>query len=169
MAALTPEGNTAAVAAGTLATEGGAAVPQSGWFFPAERVPASSRPVTPTPAALQFDDALLANGDPAKGLQLFSRTCIGCHAIKGVMGAVSPIGPNLTHLASRHTIGAGLFPNDAAHLARWIKNAPAMKPGAQMNAWGAGQYDAYGKRTVTTGGLSDADIADLVAYLQALK
>jgi cytochrome c oxidase subunit 2 len=44
-----------------------------------------------------------------------------------------------------------------------------MKPGAQMNAWGANQYDAYGKRTVTMGGLTDAEIADLVAYLQALK
>jgi cytochrome c oxidase subunit II len=160
-------GATVQTAAGTLATDGTA--PQAGWYFPAEKVPASSRPQTPVPSALQFDEALLAAGDPAKGLQVFSRTCIGCHAINGVPGAVSPIGPNLTHLATRHTIGAGLFPNDAAHLARWIKNAPAMKPGVQMNAWGAGQYDAYGKRTVTMGGLSDAEIADLVAYLQALK
>jgi cytochrome c oxidase subunit 2 len=121
------------------------------------------------PAALTFDDALLANGNPANGQTLFSRSCIGCHAIKGVPGAVSQVGPNLTHVATRHTIGSGLFPNDAAHLARWIKNAPAMKPGALMNAWGLNQYDAVGKRTVTMGGLTDAEIADLVAYLQALK
>jgi len=159
-------GTTATTVSGTLATADAMA---PGYVFPAERVPASSRPQTPTPSALTFDDALLGSGDPANGQALFSRTCIGCHAISGVPGAVSPIGPNLTHLASRHTLGAGLFPNDAPHLARWIKNAPAMKPGVQMNAWGANQYDAYGKRTVTMGGLTDAEIADLVAYLQALK
>jgi cytochrome c oxidase subunit II len=156
------DSTTVATAAGVLASSGG-------WFFPAEGLPVSAKPQTPTPTALTYDDALLGQGDPANGQALFSRTCIGCHAIKGVPGAVSPIGPNLTHLATRHTIAAGLFPNDAAHLARWIKNAPAMKPGAQMNAWGAEQYDAYGKRTVTMGGLTDAEIADLVAYLQALK
>jgi cytochrome c oxidase subunit 2 len=162
-----PDGTTVTTAAGTLAAQGGSMAP--GWFYPRERVPASSVPMTPTPSALQFDDSLLGAGDPANGQALFSRTCIGCHAISGIPGAVSPIGPNLTHLASRHTLGAGLFPNDAPHLARWIKNAPAMKPGTKMNAWGAGQYDAYGKRTVTLGGLTDAEIADLVAYFQALK
>jgi cytochrome c oxidase subunit 2 len=157
---------TVATAAGALATPD---APATSWYFPAEKLPVSAKPATPVPAALTYDDALLASGDPANGQALFSRTCIGCHAIKGVPGAVSPIGPNLTHVATRHTLGSGLFPNDAAHLARWIKNAPAMKPGAQMNAWGANQYDAYGKRTVTMGGLTDAEIADLVAYLQALK
>jgi len=162
-----PEGTTVTTAAGTLAAQGGTMEP--GWFYPRDKVPASSVPMTPTPKGLEFDDSLLGSGDPANGQALFSRTCIGCHAISGVMGAVSPVGPNLTHLASRHTLGAGLFPNDAPHLARWIKNAPAMKPGTKMNAWGAGQYDAYGKRTVTLGGLTDAEIADLVAYFQALK
>jgi cytochrome c553 len=43
----------------------------------------------------------------------------------------------------------------------WIKDAPMMKPGSQMMALGAGFMPA--------GGLTDQQIADLAAYLTALK
>ena len=95
--------------------------------------------------------------------------CIGCHTVAGNPMAVSPIGPNLTHVASRHTIAGGLYPNDGAHLARWIKNAKKMKPGALMNVIGIGEYDPIQKRPVSQGGLTDQQIADVVAYLMALK
>ncbi len=115
---------------------------------------------------------MLEKGDAARGLQLIvsgTAACKNCHAIKGVPGAVVPLAPNLTHIASRHTIAAGLYPNDAPHLARWIKNAPRMKPGAKMNAWGAGELDALTGKKVAYGALTDQQIADLVAYLRALK
>jgi cytochrome c oxidase subunit II len=141
-----------------------------GYVFPKEQLPSHVVPQTPVPAGLTFDDALLAQGDPTRGIQAFMLGgCIGCHTIAGNPMAISPIGPNLTHVASRHTIGGGLFPNDGAHLARWIKNAKKMKPGALMNVIGIGEYDPILKRPVSQGGLTDQQIADVVAYLMALK
>lgn len=141
----------------------------AGYIFPAADLPAHVLPQTPTPARLQFDDALLAQGDAKRGETAFMMGgCIGCHAIQGNPMAVSPIGPNLTHFGSRHTLGGGLFPNDDHHLARWIKNAKAMKPGALMLVVGIGEYSPDLKGPVTAG-LTDAQIADVVAYLRALK
>ena len=80
----------------------------------------------------------------------------------------STIGPNLTHIGSRLTIAGGLFPNDTKHLAAWIKNSRAMKPGVLMPTLAKGQHDPITKLTLTIG-LSDQDVADIVAYLQALK
>jgi cytochrome c oxidase subunit 2 len=78
-------------------------------------------------------------------------------------------GPNLTHFGSRATIGAGLYPNTPAYLALWIKNARKMKPGILMPTLGKGEYDPQLKTNVTTGGLDDQQIADIVAYLTSLK
>jgi cytochrome c1 len=77
-------------------------------------------------------------------------------------------GPDLTHVGSRLTFGGGLFPSDKRHLMAWIKNARAMKPGIQMPTMGKGQYDPVTKMTMTVG-FTDQQIADIVAYLQALK
>ena len=111
-------------------------------------------------------------GDAERGAQLFGRSaCMGCHAVRGYPGAVSPIGPNLTHIGTRSTIAAGLFPNDTRHLRLWLKNARLMKPGVAMPTLGIGQIDPVTKATVSPalGGLTDQQIADLVAYLQALR
>jgi cytochrome c oxidase subunit 2 len=62
-----------------------------------------------------------------------------------------------------------LYPNTAKHLAYWIKSAPHMKPGSIMPTLGKGLTDPVRKNVVTIGGLTDTDIADIVAYLQALK
>jgi len=89
-----------------------------------------------------------------QGKTVYGRSaCIGCHAIQGVSSGV--IGPNLTHIGSRTTIASGLFPNDSSHLASWIADAPALKPGAIM--------------TRMQPPLTDADIAALIAYLQSLR
>jgi cytochrome c oxidase subunit 2 len=89
-----------------------------------------------------------------RGKAVFSRSaCLGCHTIQGVSPGI--IGPNLTHVGSRTTIAGGIFANDSVHLARWIADAPALKPGAVMMRMAPP--------------LTDADIAALVAYLQSLK
>ena len=44
-----------------------------------------------------------------------------------------------------------------------------MKPGVVMPTLGLGEYDPVTKSTVKQGGLTDQQIADIVAYLQALK
>jgi cytochrome c oxidase subunit 2 len=135
--------------------------------FARERMPRYTIPQTPIPPGLTFDTTL--KGDPVNGASLVTRgACIGCHTINGVPGMVAITGPNLTHVGSRLTIAAGLFPNDTRHLAAWIKNSRAMKPGVTMPTQGKGQYDPVVKATMTIG-LTDQQIADVVAYLQALK
>ena len=148
-----------------------APVVQAGYVsFPRDQMPPNTVPQTPLPAGLNFDDSLLDKGDPANGAKLVISNggCLACHAIKGNPMMIGNIGPNLTHIATRTTIGAGLFPNDSRHLARWIKNAREMKPGVIMNTIGIGEYDPVLKQTMKSG-LSDQQIADIVAYLQTLK
>jgi cytochrome c oxidase subunit 2 len=146
-------------------------VAQAGFVaYAREQLPAHTIPRTPIPAKLKFDDSLLGKGDVANGAKLAAGAggCLACHMIKGNPMMVGTVGPNLTHVASRTTIAAGLFPNDPQHLARWIKNAREMKPGVLMNTFGAGEYDPVFKTTVKPG-LTDQQIADIVAYLQTLK
>ena len=149
----------------------GATVQQAGFVaFPREKMPAHTVPKTPLPAALRYNDALV--GDAERGRALISTgagSCMACHMINGNPVMMGVLGPNLTHIATRSTIGGGLFPNDTKHLARWIKNARAMKPGILMPTLGKGETDPVTKAAVPATGLTDEQIADLVAYLQALK
>ena len=154
---------------GQPAVTSAAAVPA--WTFPLEKLKAEfphTIPSTKLPEGLTYDEKLLAAGDPARGMQAFV-SCIGCHAISGNPMAKGVIGPNLTHLASRHTIGAGLYENTPLNLALWIKSAPHMKPGSIMPTLGKGVYDPVRKVTANLGALTDQQIADVVAYLNALK
>ena len=138
----------------------------AGYTYPIERLPAHVKPSTKIPAGLTYDENL--RGDPARGKTAFM-SCIGCHYINGNRLARGVIGPNLTHIGTRNTIAGGLFPNDTRHLALWIKNSRAMKPGVTMPTLGLNQVDPVTKMTVKAGGLTDQQIADIVAYLQALK
>ena len=141
-----------------------------GYIFPRERIPDYAVPNAPIPDGLNFTAGLTGNAH--RGRQIFSsKTCIGCHAIAGNPTAVGTIGPNLTHFGSRSTLAAGLYPNTPAYLALWIKNARAMKPGVLMPALGIGEDDRTLKTKVTAaaGGLTDQEIADIVAYLTTLK
>ncbi|MFN8572922.1 MAG: cytochrome c oxidase subunit II [Gemmatimonadaceae bacterium] len=163
----TVKGKAAATAAAATPVAAPAPVVE-GYVFPKDKIPSHIIPTTPIPAGLSFSEGL--SGDAARGLAIYSRSaCIGCHKIDGNRMSVGVIGPNLTHVASRATIAGGVFPNDARHLSLWIKNARKMKPGVTMNTLGKGEYDPIMKMTVTTGGLTDQEIADIVAYLQALK
>jgi len=147
-----------------------APVAQPGYIFPHDKIPEYAVPHSPIPPDLKFTAGL--TGNAARGKQLFSgAVCIGCHSIAGNPSAMGVLGPNLTHVGSRSTIAAGRFPNAAAYLALWIKNARKMKPEVLMPTLGLDEYDPVLKAKVTsaTGGLSDQQIADIVAYLTALK
>jgi len=143
------------------------------WVFPRERLDAEFghiKPTMPIPPGVTFDESLLDKGDAERGRQLYSRSsCIGCHVVTGNPSSMGIIGPNLTHIGTRYTIASGLYPNDAKHLAYWIKNAPHLKPGSIMPTVGKGLVDPVRKNTITLGGLTDPEIADIVAYLLALK
>jgi cytochrome c oxidase subunit 2 len=68
----------------------------------------------------------------AEGELIFVRaSCAGCHRIRGTP-AIGTVGPDLTHLASRSTIGAVTVENTASNLERWVRNAGSIKPGVQM-------------------------------------
>jgi cytochrome c oxidase subunit 2 len=170
--AATTQGATQAIAQGnpqaTAATPAGAPVtPASYTGFTADKLPAYTVPTMPIPDGITFTPGL--TGDAARGQQIYSRSsCIGCHAIAGNPMSQGIIGPNLTHVGSRLTIAAGLYANDEQHLALWIKNARVMKPGVIMPTLGKGEFDPVLGTTLKSG-LSDQEIADIVAYLHALK
>jgi len=88
-----------------------------------------------------------------RGQQVFlSSTCVMCHAINGTP-AGSNIGPNLTHIATRNTIGAATLANTRDHMAQWIKDSQSVKPGNKM----------------PQNNFSEADLQALLDYLQSLK
>ncbi|HEX2601297.1 MAG TPA: cytochrome c oxidase subunit II [Gemmatimonadaceae bacterium] len=141
-----------------------------GYIYPRDKIPEYAIPHAPPPADLKFTAGL--TGSAARGKQVFSgAACIGCHTVTGNPVAMGVTGPNLTHIGSRSTIAAGRYPNTAAYLALWIKNARKMKPDVLMPTLGMDEYDPVLKAKVTaaTGGLTDQQIADIVAYLTALK
>jgi cytochrome c oxidase subunit 2 len=142
----------------------------AGYIFPREKIPDYAVPHAPLPPGLTFTPGL--TGNAGRGKQVFSSSaCIGCHSIAGNPAAMGVTGPNLTHVGSRSTLAAGRYPNAAAYMALWIKNARAMKPEVIMPTLGLDQYDPVLKAKVTaaTGGLTDQQIADIVAYLTVLK
>ena len=82
----------------------------------------------------QLQPGLAATSEAAaKGLALFqTSTCINCHAIRGVPGANASVAPDLTHVASRRQLGAGILENTPANMRLWVKNPQHIKPGALM-------------------------------------
>jgi cytochrome c oxidase subunit II len=60
-----------------------------------------------------------------------SASCANCHTIRGTQ-ASGDVGPDLTHLQSRTTIGALTVSNTRADLGEWITDSQHVKPGNQM-------------------------------------
>jgi cytochrome c oxidase subunit II len=167
-----PQTATTAMPGHDMSAMAGMTVEQTGFIAVArEKVPAHAVPQTPLPEGMgEWNESL--KGDPEKGrafLAGFGGGCAGCHTIGGVPSMAGVTGPNLTHIGTRTTIAGGLYPNDTKHLALWIRNARYMKPGSYMPTLGAFQRDPIQKMTIPKTGLSDQQIADIVAYLQALK
>lgn len=90
------------------------------------------------------------------GQQVFMKGCNSCHAIAG-SGAMGMVGPNLSHFGARTSLGAGIYPNDEEHLAKWIKDPKGMKPGNLMNLQQVNMV------------VTEREVKDLVAYLKSLK
>lgn len=122
----------------------------------ADWLEAQARPAEP--AARADDDGDPADGtgpDPeiAAGREVFmSSSCVYCHTIAGTE-ARGTLGPDLTHLASRQMIGAGVLPNDRESLARWITGPQDVKPGNAMPG----------------SDLDDDELDALITYLQSLE
>lgn len=68
----------------------------------------------------------------AQGRTVFEGSpCVLCHTVRGTT-AGGRMGPDLTHIATRQTLGAGAVDNTPGALAGWIANAQAFKPGSDM-------------------------------------
>jgi cytochrome c oxidase subunit II len=66
------------------------------------------------------------------GQQVFmGSSCVYCHTIQGT-NALATLGPDLTNLRNRLTLGAGIRDNNRGNLAGWILDPQHIKPGVQM-------------------------------------
>jgi cytochrome c oxidase subunit 2 len=91
--------------------------------------------------------------DEQYGQQLFLTTsCVMCHAIRGT-SAGSRIGPDLTHLGTRRTLGSAILANNSGSLHGWIADPQSIKPGVLMPP------NPY----------QPEELHALVAYLESLK
>jgi cytochrome c oxidase subunit II len=82
----------------------------------------------------------------------FLTSCVNCHAIEGTR-ANGQFGPDLTHLMSRETLGAGVVPNTVENLRAWVRDPQHIKPGALMPNMQ----------------LTNGELDQMVAYLSSLK
>ena len=91
---------------------------------------------------------------PHPGAAVFDRAgCGACHTVAGT--AFNGLaGPDLSHVGSRRTLGAGILPNNQGTLAGWISDSQAIKPGNRMPAY-----------PVLTG----QELRDVSAWLESLK
>lgn len=93
------------------------------------------------------------SGPAGKGAKLFlTDACMNCHTIRGT-AAAARVGPDLTHLNTRETIGAGVLMNTPENLRKWLSNPQAYKPGSLMPNMK----------------LSDDEVNQIVAYLESLQ
>ena len=87
------------------------------------------------------------------GRQVFyANSCINCHKVDGTV-AEGVFGPDLTHFASRQTLGAGVAANNTENLRKWMRDPSLLKPGALMPNMQ----------------LTEEQVDQVVAYLQTLK
>lgn len=103
-------------------------------YVAAQAAPAADRP---DPGR----DAFLAHG------------CGACHAVRGTQ-ALGGVGPDLTHLGSRTTIGAAALPMSADAIARFIAAPGHVKQGVEMPAFAM---------------VPQGEIASMAAWLEGLK
>lgn len=98
-----------------------------------------------------------ANAAPAlekEGGRVFlSSGCGGCHTVRGTP-ANGKIGPDLTHVGGRQSLGAGILPNTKEGFAKWISQHKTIKPENLMPP-----FDIF----------SESELRSLSAYLDSLE
>ncbi|MDD5460244.1 MAG: cytochrome c oxidase subunit II [Methylococcales bacterium] len=98
-----------------------------------------------------------SNAAPAlagEGKQIFlSSGCGGCHTVRGTP-ADGKIGPDLTHVGSRQSLGAGILPNTTEGFAKWVSQHKIIKPENLMPP-----FDFF----------SESELQSLSLYLNSLE
>jgi cytochrome c oxidase subunit 2 len=88
-----------------------------------------------------------------RGERIFrDQACGNCHTVAG-RGFDGRVAPDLTHVATRTTLGAGVTGATPGDLRNWLLNPQTIKPGAHMPDFN----------------LSEAEVNDLVAFLEERK
>lgn len=103
-------------------------------------------------AAEQAQPQQITPGMTANEKVFESFACISCHTVRGTM-ANGKFGPDLTHLATRHTLAAGALLNNPKNLRDWVNDPQQAKPGCLMPAMQ----------------LTDDELNHVTAYLEALR
>jgi cytochrome c oxidase subunit 2 len=102
----------------------------------------------PAPAAVPANDEVL------RGRQLFGEAgCVACHRVAGT-SAQGLSGPDLTHVGSRQSLGAGILPNTRGTMMGWIGDSQSIKPNNRMPAYRS---------------LEAAELNALAAYMESLQ
>lgn len=79
--------------------------------------------------------------------------CGACHAIRGEP-ANGVVGPDLTHVGSRLSLGAGTLPSEVNDFRQWLVRTEQVKPGVHMPTFAM---------------LPEDDVRALAAYLESLQ
>lgn len=88
-----------------------------------------------------------------QGLEVFEDAqCVQCHTVDGV-SPPTDVGPDLTDVGGRRTLGAGMMENNTGNLSGWILDPQGLKPGNRM----------------PPSNLSGEELHALVAYLESLE
>ncbi|ATW05735.1 c-type cytochrome [Sphingorhabdus sp. YGSMI21] len=100
-----------------------------------ERPEAADRHVPGALPAVARNVSLRADSDDLNGRQLFMDSgCAACHRVAGTL-ANGLAGPDLTHVGSRLTLGAGILPNNRGTMIGWIGDSQSIKPGNRMPSY----------------------------------
>lgn len=101
----------------------------------------------PTDPVALAGKALFEGKNPAKA------ACFTCHTIDGTK-AQGKVGPNLSNIGARSTLGAGVVENNEQTLKEWVRSPRILKPGVKM---------------VDHPNLTDEELNAIVAYLRGLN
>lgn len=94
-----------------------------------------------------------AQDEHPQGRSVFDTACRQCHAVGTATSESKPLGPDLTLIGSRRTLGAATIPNNRENLEAWIRDPQQFKPGNKMPHTN----------------LAPDDLRALLDYLQSLK
>lgn len=120
----------------------------------AAQAPLSPRRLPGDPASYPTELETLERYDARAGYRLFMDSgCAACHRIAG-SEANGLAGPDLTHVGTRRTLGAGILPNNRGTMIGWIGDSQSIKPGNRMPS-----YDV----------LSAEELGHIAAFLEAQK
>jgi cytochrome c oxidase subunit 2 len=104
--------------------------------------------------AQRAPSAAPANAQVALGRERFlANGCSACHTVRGTR-ANGFVGPDLTHVGSRLSLGAGIVSNDSGGFLRWLEQTDRVKPGVHMPHFRM---------------LPKEELAALAAYLESLQ